>query len=493
MADLQSTNRTQIGVVRESTFGTTPANPVFKTQRTRSSNINANPQTVVSDEIRADGQVTDLILVGQQAQGDIAGELSFLSHDDVLEEALRGTWGNHPRILNIVEDTQISAVSTTTLTVLSALGSPFLEGMLCLLEDFTTAANNKLARVDSSSATTVVFPTATFVAEADPIPVDASIRVVGFAGEEADLAAVTVGGNALTSTLLDFTTLGIVVGDWVKIGSAVALTFFSGTTANNGWARVSAIVADRLSFDIVPAGWTADAGTGKFIRVFMGDRLRNGVVKRSNTIERQYLEHSPVTYEYLRGMVLSTLNLEFKSKSIVTTSRGYMGADGVVQSSRFAGASDEAAPTRDVLNTSSNVGDISMDGATVTGPNFVMNFTIEINNNMRMQDAVSSVGAVGIGGGEFNVSGSLATYFGSKAILEKVFNNTEFPVSLRCGRTDGNRETMLFDLPAVKLATGAPGIAGKNQDVPLDSKYQAKMHATLGYTIAVQRFWCVPA
>ena len=69
MTDLQSTNRVAIAKVRETTFGVTPPNPVFKGIRETSSSLAINPQTVVSNEIRPDRQVSDLILVGVQAGG----------------------------------------------------------------------------------------------------------------------------------------------------------------------------------------------------------------------------------------------------------------------------------------------------------------------------------------------------------------------------------------------------------------------------------------
>jgi hypothetical protein len=492
MADLQTTNRVKTSKVREVTFGVIPSNPVFKTLRTTSSNLSASPQTVVTEEIRSDRQVADLVLVGQQAQGDIAAELSFRSHDDDLEEALQSTWQNNPYIEVLTEDTEISAVSTTTLTVASALGSPFLAGMLALLEGFETAGNNKLARVSSSTTTSIVFPSSTFAAESNPIPVGAKLRVVGFEGASGDIAATVTNGNALTSSSLDFTTLGIVPGNWLKIGSPVTDTSFVDTD-NNGWVRVSAVAANRLSFDIVPTGWGADAGTSKTIRVFMGDYIANGSTKRSNTFERQYLDHSPVSYEYLRGMTLSSLALQFDSQAIIKSTKNYMGRDGLIETSRVAGATDVAATTYDVLNSSSNMGDLSFDGAIVTGPNFITSATIDINNNLRQQNAIGSIGAVGIGNGEFTVTGNLNTYFGTPAVFQKVLNNSRASLSLRCGRSDGNREAMLFDMPTIKLATGAPAVQGKNQDVMMNGTYQAIMDADLGYTIKVQRFWYLPA
>jgi hypothetical protein len=63
----------------------------------------------------------------------------------------------------------------------------------------------------------------------------------------------------------------------------------------------------------------------------------------------------------------------------------------------------------------------------------------------------------------------------------------------RLGRSDGNRETLLFDFPAIKLSSGSPAVSGKNQDVMIDAGFQAVMHAPFGYTVSVSRFWYLPS
>src|SRR3954470_9612869 len=148
MPDLQSTNRVALAKVREATFGVTPAAPAFKAIRQTSSGLAANPKTKITNEIRGDRQGTDLILVGQEAGGPVGGELAFAVADDDLEEGLQGTWSNNPSITVVTTDTEISDLSATTATV-SAGGAAFLVGMLALLQNFPTAANNKLARVAS--------------------------------------------------------------------------------------------------------------------------------------------------------------------------------------------------------------------------------------------------------------------------------------------------------------------------------------------------------
>ncbi|WP_316234667.1 phage tail tube protein [Bradyrhizobium sp. SZCCHNR1020] len=489
---LQSTNRVKISKTREATFAITPANPVFKTLRETSSSLNANPKTVITQEIRSDRQVTDLILVDMDAGGDVGGEIAFGVADDDFEEALQGTWSNNPAITVVTANTEISALSATTATV-AAGGASFVAAMLTLLSGFPTAANNKLARVSSSTATTIVYPAATFTAETAPIPVGAAIRTVGFEGASGDLAAVTAGGNGLQSTALDFTTLpGLAAGRWIKLGDGDNAGHSLATTACNGFCRISSVATNKLSFDIVPAGWAADTGTGVSLRAFMGDVLVNGSNIRTNTIERQYLDHSPVDYEYFVGQALNVLKVDAKAGAIATYTRTYLGKTASITPTRVSGATDQAAPTYGILNTSSNVGRIGFNGSTITGPNFVLAANFDINNNLRAQKAVGNIGAVGIGNGEFTVTGQLQTYFGDASVYNQILNNTKVSFDMRVGRADGNRESLLFDFPAIKLSSGAPAVPGKNQDVTLQANFQAIMSATLGYTVLVTRFWYLP-
>src|SRR5215813_13236611 len=453
MPVLQSTNRVKLSKVRETTFGVTPSNPVFKAVRQTSSSLAANPKTVISAEIRPDAQVTDLILVDEDAGGDVAGEIAFSVADDDFEEALRGTWSNNPSIVVATADTEISDVSATTLTVAGS-GAAFVAAMLTYMSGFPTPSNNRLARVSSSTATAIVYPSATFTAETAPIPVGATVRQVGFEGVSGDLAAITAGGNGLQSTTLDFTTLGLSPGRWVKVGDGDNAGHSLATAADNGFCRISAVTAHQLSFDAVPVGWAADAGTGVALRVFAGDFLVNGTTIHSSTIERQYLDHSPVNYEYFTGQALNVLAVDVKQGAIATYTKTYIGKSATITPVRTAGATDIPAPEFGVLNTTSNVGRIGFNGSAVTGPQ--------------------------------------QTYFGDATIYNQILNNTQVSFDMRLGRKDGNRETLLFDFPAIKLSSGSPSVGGTNQDVMIQAGFTAIRHVALGYTVSVSRFWYLP-
>lgn len=88
-------SQTRLAYITEVTYGTTPATPTFKNQRFTSESLNANIENRVSNEIRADRNVTDLIQVGADGGGSVDFELSYGSFDDWLESLMFSTWSTN--------------------------------------------------------------------------------------------------------------------------------------------------------------------------------------------------------------------------------------------------------------------------------------------------------------------------------------------------------------------------------------------------------------
>jgi len=85
---------TRLAYVAEATIGTIPATPAFTTLRYVSEGLKAGKQVEVSNEIRGDGNVTDIIDVGRSIEGPIAFEFSYGTFDAFLAALLRGAWDN---------------------------------------------------------------------------------------------------------------------------------------------------------------------------------------------------------------------------------------------------------------------------------------------------------------------------------------------------------------------------------------------------------------
>ena len=112
--------------------------------------------------------------------------------------------------------------------------------------------------------------------------------------------------------------------------------------------------------------------------------------------------------------------------------------------------------------------------------------SVNISNNLRKQTAVGSIGAIGIGAGRCDVTGSLNTYFGDMDLLSLSYNVTEVSFDIRF--EDADDHVFLIDIPKIKFTGGVPDVSGTDADVVVDMPFQAMMHTTLLYTIRIQQF-----
>lgn len=490
---MSDTNRVALGLIRETTLGVLPSSPTIKALRiTGTPSLAYKPKTIVSDEIRPDRQITDLTLVGAEVGGDVGQEISSRSVDDVLESAMFSTYVRQPfRDVGNVGAVTTGSVALTDTS--GAGGGTFVVNDLVRFEGFAVAANNGVFAALASTSATVINATG-LVAEANPP--DATVRItrVGRLGASGDIVATLSGGAALTATTLNFTTLGLAVGDWIKIGDGGNSARSFATAACNVFARITAIAASRLDL-YVASTFAADTGSGKTILIAFADRLQNGTTMQSFDLERRYTDHSPETVELFLGAVVNQLEMTLQPQAIMLAKATVLGLSASVAnptapgdySNIYSGSITRlAAPDNTVLNTSSNVGRLGRGTDPVSGPNFVIGATVSINNNLRGQAAIGTLGYVGIGVGEFGVTGKLDTYFGDKTLLNLVLTNAESSVDFAV--RDATGRAYVVDLPRIKFSDGAPDVPGKNQDVSLSLPYQAIRHTTLGYTMAVYRF-----
>jgi hypothetical protein len=138
-------------------------------------------------------------------------------------------------------------------------------------------------------------------------------------GASGDITATSTG---LGSTALDFTTLGLVPGMWLKVGGTAAGDKFANIAANNDWVRISGtITATAIPLDNRPSGWAVDNGSGKTIKVWFGDYINNGTTQTSLTVERGFLDQTTPTYIVNTGMVVQSYDVTLtRSRSSLASS-----------------------------------------------------------------------------------------------------------------------------------------------------------------------------
>jgi hypothetical protein len=482
---MTSANRTQVALVRETTPGTTPNTPRMRIMRVTGESLALNPTYVDSEELRSDRMLGDPTLTMLDANGSVNFELSYPEDNSPLSEIYRSafmaTWTNTPTFDNDgTADSVITDAGTTTDTyVVSSGGSAVVDGHLVRATGFTNAENNQVFKVASSTGTTIVGSGMNLTAEAAP-PSTAKLKVVGFQGASGDITATADG---LGSTVLDFTTLGLVSGQWIKIGGSASGDKFA-TAACNDWARVTDIQAGALTLDNLPASWATDSGSGKTIKVWFGDQIKNGTTETSLTIERGFLGQSVPTYIITKGMHANTLQHTFTSKQKVTGQAAFMGMGGS-QSTTALDASPDAATTNAVMAANANVGRLAENGSTLTSPNWARSFDFTINNNLRQVEDVGSTSPVAVREGECTVTGKIETYFGDNSLLAKFYNGTATAINARVQK---NSQALIFQVPRAIIRSDAnPQATGKNTDVMLNASWQASIDDTTSAHIILDR------
>ena len=477
---MTDSNLTRIAYGKETTEGVAATN--LKTLRMTGESLNIAVQYTESQEIRSDRQLDSAVFTGKDVSGAINFELSYGTFDDLFEGVFFNNYVKTPEISNGgVADSAITGVTNSSDTIAVASGgTAFVDGHLIRTNGFTNAANNNRFRVGSSTSTSIVLDGLPVLVDEAAPAANARIKVIGFQGETDDLAAVSDG---LASTALNFTTLGLSVGMMIKIGGELVGEKFA-TAANNTFVRIVAITATKLTLDMLPPGWAADTGTGKTITVYIPDGLKIGTTRHAFTIEKGFLGQTVPTYEQFTGLLVNQLQLQTNAKAMVTGNMSFMGRDGTVSTTPLDGSPDPASTTEQ-MNTVTDVSRIYVAGVESSAPNFVMQSSLSLNNNLRGKDAIGVAGYADIGVGRADVSGSLSIYYGDKSLKEKALNNED--VSLLLGyKKDG--QAYVFMMPRVKLTQNNTPASGGNQDVMQSINYRAQRDATFGNTLFLSRF-----
>ncbi|MDR6953785.1 hypothetical protein J2X65_003148 [Ancylobacter sp. 3268] len=385
---------------------------------------------------------------------------------EIIANAMLNDWANTPvRDNDGTADSAITGVTASTGVITVAAGAAFAVGHLVRLSGFGVAANNGVFRITTGSATVPAVGAALLADEAAPAAA-ARMKVVGFAGAAGDITATATG---LASTALDFTTLGLSVGRWIKIGGTAAGDRFA-TAVLNGWARIIAISANALTLDNLPAGWAIDAGAGKTLKVFVGDQVKNGVTRIAHTIEKGFLGQAVPAYICSYGLHANEFGISMTNRQIITGSVTFVGMGGALNSAPLD-ASPDAETDAAVMASHVNVGRIAEGGALVAAPNWARSLSYTINNNYGAVEDLQADAPVDARDGEATVTGTAEFYFGSDLLLQKFFAGT--PTSIN-SIVRKNGQALITTLPRVTYnGNGTPQAGGKNQDVMQSFEFKA--------------------
>lgn len=276
----------------------------------------------------------------------------------------------------------------------------------------------------------------------------------------ADFTATTLTASAAPTGTSAFTTLQ--KGQWFRLNAA-------GNVNNNKLFRVSSTVAPTATVITVDASTPLTAGTAVANVTLGGSRLTNGVDMPTFTIERGMADVGQ--YMAYRGMAVSKFSTAFTSASLTEGTFTFMGKGmSPLSPTTLLPGTPVASQGYNIQNAVTGVGNIWEGGAPLLNT-YIKSMTLDIDNTLRAQDAIGTLGAVGIGVGTFMCKGTLEVYFADGALYNKFLNDvyTSIVVSTRDALGNG----YVFTFPRVQLTSAKVQAGAKDTDLMASFEYGA--------------------
>lgn len=426
------------------------------------------------------GVVTDLDAAGSFTSDFVAESLTR-----ILQGFMFADWRKKDNLTD-------TAVSATQYTVASG-GAGFLTNSLLFAENHAVAGNNGLKLVTASTATTV---SAAGLAIETP-PATALITRVGHQGVLADITiTVNSGIPTLGSTVLNFTTLGLIPGEWLWIGGDTAITKFV-TAANNGAYRIKTIAANAIVFDRWPSTSVTDIGAGKTIQLFFGHVLKNEASSALQKLRTYHLERQLTSsqFEYVKGAAANTLQITMKKADKITMEMSFVGLT-TERTATAKSGTRETLPSQAAFNSSSSFAHLRfLDDTTAASlASYVDELKLTIDNGVDPVKAVSVLGGIDISYGDFMVSGNISAFFSSTAAIDAVINNDNCGLDFLLVERSGLQnlpDGWLFDIPLLALGDARLKVE-KDKPIMLPVNYDAAAHDTFNHTMLIVDFTYLP-
>jgi hypothetical protein len=151
---MSDTNRVDLRIGEEVTYGEIPAIALAPLPFSGSSDLGFTPDTVVSELIRSDRQISDLVLVGGSVGGSFDSELANDIHDTLLEAVLFSPdkFSDDAQTQDTASDVDIAAPSggfTQLSIATAATAATWAVGDWIRMEGWATEGNNGFFEITS--------------------------------------------------------------------------------------------------------------------------------------------------------------------------------------------------------------------------------------------------------------------------------------------------------------------------------------------------------
>jgi hypothetical protein len=238
---------------------------------------------------------------------------------------------------------------------------------------------------------------------------------------------------------------------------------------NNGKLfRVSTTVpasATVLTLDVnTPAVASTDSDAA-----ISSSRLTNGTTMVSYSLEKNFEDIGQ--FLIYRGMNVSKFTTTFSSASLTEATFSFMGMNSNIGTATELPGAPIASQTYAIQNAVTGVGNVWENGAPIVGT-AIKSLSLNVDNSLRDQMAIGTLGAAGIASGTLQVKGSLEVYFANETIYNQYLNSTYTSLSVSSQDALGNG--YVITMPHTILTTGKVAAGAINQDLIATFDYEAK-------------------
>lgn len=505
---LVKTNEISLQVAVEASLATLPGSPIWDLLEPNVINsfgatITKTARNPISKlRQRRKGTTTD-IESGVEFEADLTGDHFKKLAEGFVFAAFSSFNGSKIQAGALFQD--LVAETTGSQYQHDALAGAIPVGRLVYARGFDIAGNNGLSVVSGVPSTTVTPVTGlTLVDEVPGNTSGATLEVCGVRTAVGDIDITVTGTTGiLTSTTLNFTTLGLTNGQLIYIGGLTGTNRFA--SGRHGSARVTSIAANALGLDKIrttPAATAlqTEANTTIALDILFGRFLRNVDVDHASYLERSFqfeLAYPNLGgvgtdgYEYAKGNYGDTMSVSLPGQDKATVTFGYVGTDTPsATTSRASGASNPVEPVETTaFNTSTDLARLRIENVDHDGlTTCFKSMTVTLANGVTPEKCLGSLGALGLNTGNFLVDIEAQATFDNVEVTEAIRNNDTVTLDWVTKNGDG---AIGWDLPALTLGGGDKEFP-VGETVRINLQGEVFADPTLGTSIGLSLFPVFP-
>lgn len=212
--------------------------------------------------------------------------------------------------------------------------------------------------------------------------------------------------------------------------------------------------------------------------------IKNGVELHSFSFQKHFQDLAVPAFQTFAGCRIGGMSLDFQTGSILTGSFSVMGCSATVATSQIVGATfSNPGDGNEPFNAVSNLVNLERDDVALTSN--IRSMTLELNNNLRGQEAIGTMGYIGIALGRLELTGNIEMYFENLTEYQTFLNNDDFKLEFTL--QDSASNSYKFTLPRIKYEEGTILSGGTDQDLMVSGTWRALYDTVSDCMIQIDR------